>query len=362
MAAALKDRYNPAFIKQLSERIKSYYSSFDETAFQQHIFDDDWKQRELKQRLRHITQTLHRYLPKDYLQSLDILKKSAPLFSGFEPMFFPDYVELYGFDHWDQSMLALKHFTQYSSSEFAVRPFIISNEKRMMKQMLLWSQHKNHHVRRLASEGCRPRLPWAMSLPIFKKEPEGILKILEQLKNDESEYVRRSVANNLNDISKDHPKLVLNIAKEWLGISSKTDWIIKHACRSLLKQGSHEALELFGFFSPKHIAISAITLNEKSICIGETLEFSFTLRATKPLGKFRIAFAIDYKKRKGKNSRKIFMLSETTQSSMEKYFVKKHSFQQRSTRKHYPGKHHLAIIINGLEMGTIDFCVKPQRG
>ena len=361
MAAALKDRYNQDFIGKLSQRIKNHYAKFDEGQFQQAVFDSNWQQRELKQRLRHITETLHRFLPSDYLKSLEILKSAAPYFSGFEPMFFPDYVELYGLNDWDESILALEHFTQYSSSEFAVRPFILQDKKKMMRQMLAWTSHESHHVRRLASEGCRPRLPWAMSLPVFKKDPGAILKVIEPLKKDTSDYVRRSVANNLNDISKDHPNTVLNIAEKWLGQSPETDWVIKHACRSLLKQGNHQALKLFGFTPPHHIQLSELCLTRSSIRIGESLEFGFTLDAKKSLGKLRVEFAIDYKKSHGGHSRKIFMLSETTLPSKTKEFLKKHSLQQRSTRKHYPGKHHLTIVINGVAMSTIDFSVTSER-
>ena len=104
--------------------------------------------------------------------------------------------------------------------------------------MLKWSKHKDPRVRRLASEGCRPRLPWAMALPDFKRDPSKILPILEQLKADSDVWVRKSVANNLNDISKDNPELAISIFKKWLGGNKETDWIVKHAARTLLKQGN----------------------------------------------------------------------------------------------------------------------------
>src|SRR5690606_550673 len=144
-------------------------------------------------------------LPPDYIEAVGVLKKAAPYFTGLEAMIFPDFVETYGLDHWEASMDALELMTRYSSSEYAVRPFIAKDTERMMAQMLEWAHSDSEHVRRLASEGCRPRLPWAMGLTMLKKDPSPILPILETLKQDESLYVRRSVANNLNDISKDHP-------------------------------------------------------------------------------------------------------------------------------------------------------------
>lgn len=138
--------------------------------------------------------------------------------NGFKPdnlefIFFPDFIEVYGIDDYETSVIAFETITEFVSCEFAVRPFIINNQETMLKQMFDWSNHKLPMVRRLASEGCRPRLPWAMAIPSLKENPEPIISILENLKNDVSESVRRSVANNLNDISKDNPKIVIDLVK-----------------------------------------------------------------------------------------------------------------------------------------------------
>ncbi|MDQ6983540.1 MAG: DNA alkylation repair protein, partial [Ghiorsea sp.] len=247
MAEPLKHRYNKAFITSLSDALLKHHPAFENIQFHKLIFDAAWEAKELKQRMRHITECLHTCLPQDYAQALQILKPTSEQFSGFEAMFFPDYVECYGLNEYGLSIDALEHFTKYSSSEFAVRPFIIKYPEKMMQQMKHWASHENEHVRRLATEGCRPRLPWAMQLPIFIKDPTPVLDVLDTLQHDSSLYVRRSVANNLNDIAKDHPQIVLNIAKAWLGKNKDTDWLIKHACRTLLKQGNTEALALFGF-------------------------------------------------------------------------------------------------------------------
>ena len=134
--------------------------------------------------MRHITETLHQFLPNDYPKAINVLKPIAAKCSGFEYMFFQDYVEVYGMDDYETSIPALEHFTKYASSEFAVRPFIIKYPSKMMRQMEKWANSENHHVRRLASEGCRPRLPWAMALAEFKSNPSPILKVIEKLKNE----------------------------------------------------------------------------------------------------------------------------------------------------------------------------------
>jgi len=345
----LKNLYNRQLITNLGNEISKQHSAFDKKTFNQIVFDDHWKEKELKQRMRHIAECLHQQLPGNYKKAINILKPVSEKFNGFEYMFFQDYVELYGLDDHEISMSALEHFTKYASSEFAVRAFILQDEKRMIKQMQDWANSDNHHVRRLATEGCRPRLPWAIALPLFKKNPQPVLKILKILMNDESEYVRRSVANNLNDISKDNPEIVLDWARQWLGQNSNTDKIIKHACRTLLKQGNQNALMLFGFTEPEHIRISQFSLQPK-VALNENLPFSFLLVSKdKQLGMCRIEFAIDFVKANGSLSRKVFKIAEADYAEKEKRVTKYFSFKKISTRKYYAGKHRLTIIVNGVE-------------
>jgi len=358
MPELLKNIYSPDFAKKLAKEIKSNYSKFDSKKFEKSVFNEAWDNMELKDRMFHIASSLDKHLTNNYIQNLSILRKSAPKFTGFEAMLFPAYVELFGLEDYEESISALEHFTQYSSSEFAVRPFIIKSPVKMMKQMETWAKSNNHHVRRLSSEGCRPRLPWAMALPEFKKNPKAVLKILELLRHDESEYVRRSVANNLNDISKDNPHLVRKTAKTWLGHNKNTDWIVKHACRSLLKQGDQEILQLFGFSKPAHIDLKKLD-TQKIVTLGNKLAFSFELETTKKsLGKLRLEYAIDFVKANNKRSRKVFKISESTNDEQLKSIEKYHSFKEISTRKYYPGEHQLSIIVNGQEMANKIFRLK----
>lgn len=200
MPEQLKNYYSREYVTKIADIFAKTYSKFDKDRFLRQVFDEDWSSKELKERMRHLTICTKDNLPTDYEKALDSLIKASPKtakiskHSGFLNMFFPDFVELYGQGYFDESMKALEEFTKYSSSEFAIRPFIVNDKKKAMAQMLKWSKSNNYHVRRLASEGCRSRLPWAMALPEFKKDPSLILPILDNLKNDESEYVRRSVA------------------------------------------------------------------------------------------------------------------------------------------------------------------------
>ena len=178
MAEAFKYLYNEKFINSLSLEIKRVYPQFDSRSFCRSIFNKNWDNKELKERMRHISLCLNRYLPKDFSEAIAILKAISRPSSGFEFMIFPDYVELFGLHDFDEAMKALQVFTEASSSEFAVRPFIIKYGDKMMAQMKKWADSENEHHRRLASEGCRPRLPWAISLPVFKKIQSQLLKSL----------------------------------------------------------------------------------------------------------------------------------------------------------------------------------------
>ncbi len=358
MPEPLKNLYSKELVLSLSNQLKAQYSDFDDTSFFSHIFDQYWGKKELKERMNHISESLQLFLPFEYSDSIRILMKASSNFNGFQYMFFPGFVELYGINDYEESIMALELFTQYSSSEFAVRPFIKHYKQKMMRQMLLWAGSDNHHVRRLASEGCRPRLPWAMALTDFKNDPNPILPILEKLKNDDSEYVRRSVANNLNDIAKDNPQIVISIATNWIGKNQQIDRLVKHGCRTLLKQGHPEIMFLFGYDKPTNILVKGFT-SQQFIKMGDSLNFAFTLDAqNKKLGKLRIEYGIDFVLKNRKLSRKIFKVSESNNNDYRKVVTKSHSFRKVSTRTYYPGVHKISVIVNGQEMAALDFLLK----
>lgn len=364
MPDLMKDRYyNYNTIYELAMHISSIYPIFPADNFIADVMDETWNALELKARMRYITINLGKYLPPDYEHALGILDKVIAEYpvgvvdSGL--LYFPDFVEVYGQDerHWDLSMAALERYTQYSTAEFAVRPFIIKHEARMMAQMAAWTEHDNEHVRRLASEGCRPALPWGQALTSFKKDPLPVLRILERLKADPSLYVRKSVANNLNDISKTHPDLIVGLAKDWYGKNEHTDWIVKHGCRTLLKKGNREVLGIFGFADVDCVNIDNFSLDAASVCIGEDMTFSFQIEAKKET-KVRLEYGIDYVRANGTRSRKIFKISEPSlREDEKKSYSKTHSFADTSSRKYYSGIHSVTLIVNGVERGTLDFKV-----
>ncbi|MDD4372572.1 MAG: DNA alkylation repair protein [Bacteroidales bacterium] len=272
-------------------------------------------------------------------------------------MFLPDYIEVFGLNDYETSVSLMEYVTQFCSCEFAVRPFIIKYGDRMINQMNQWSLHQNYHVRRIASEGSRPRLPWAIALPDLKQNPNPILPLLDNLKSDPSEYVRRSVANCLNDIAKDNPEIVISIAKQWKGYSKETYALIKHGCRTLLKKGNSEVLKYFGLDDNPNIVVTQFRIERPKIAIGESLEFCFTLQNNgKKTQTVRIEYGIYYLRNNGQHSKKVFKISERMLEPNEKIDIKRRqSFKIITTRKFYVGEQNLSIIINGQEREFIKF-------
>lgn len=351
----LKEVYNEQYVQTLTADVKKVYPDFQVQACKEIIFQPDWSTLELMERKRRITEALHETLPSAYPEALAILLKVAPPYQRMAGIVFPDFVQCYGLDHWKESMDAFEVLTEYSTAEFAVRPFFLKDTPKMIEQCLEWADSSNEHVRRLASEGSRPRLPWGITVPAFKQDPTPILPILEKLKTDESLYVRRSVANSLNDITKTHPEMFREIAQEWIGAHQDTDWIIKHASRSLLKKGDKPILALFGYENSHTLHINEFQCSTPPINIGERVDFSFEITAEVET-KLRIEYAIDYVKARGNRTRKVFKLSETSIKENEtKTYARTHAFKDLSTRIHYPGLHQLTIIVNGEEKVSVEF-------
>ncbi|HCO66573.1 MAG TPA: DNA alkylation repair protein [Dysgonomonas sp.] len=374
MAEAFKNIFNAAFLDRFAKDLKRVIPDFDARGFVSQIMDDEWENREYKQRIAHITTILRKFLPADYkeavakiLELLDDVEKTYPDFSIIDDKKFgltleygailDNYVEQYGLDDYETSIRAIERITQFTSCEFVTHPFIVKYPDKMMKQMLVWSKHPHWGVRRLASEGCRPRLPWAMALPNLKKNPAPIIPILENLKNDPARFVRLSVANNLNDIAKDNPEIVIDLVKRWHGESKEVDWIIKHGCRTLLKQGNPEVMELFGCGSVENICIENFRISAPKVKIGNSLEFCFSLlNNNSDKTKIRLEYGIYYQKANGTLAKKVHKISEKEYAGNSiTQIIRKHSFNIVTTRKFHPGLHQVAVIINGNEFEKYDF-------
>jgi 3-methyladenine DNA glycosylase AlkC len=361
-APALKETlFSPQSIAALTNAIQPVYPAFDVAAFNARVFDDHWPGRALKQRMRHITTVLHSLLPAGYTASLSILRQAAPRLpqGSFVSMVLSDYVEAYGLDDYDASMAALELFTQRVSAEFAVRPFIIRYPERAMAQMLKWADHPDVQVRRLATEGCRPRLPWGVALPALRQDPSPILPILDKLRNDPAETVRRSVANNLNDISKDNPEVVIEVLQRWRqdGATPELGWIIRQALRTLIKAGHPGALELVGVSAGPQVVVRGLSVDSLTIPMGGTVSFTFEIESLSDQPQeLVIDYVVHLVRAGGKSTPKVFKLARRSLQPGEIIRIsRKHSFQPVSSRRYYEGRHAIQPKINGELFDSVEF-------
>jgi len=363
MSEAFKDLYNETFYLNLATHLSKCLAEFDQSKFMQLILPDNFVQLELKERMTHTKKVLHQFMPEDFRQAAIILVNLIDSLSdadikegSVEYMFLPEYIETYGIDDYQTSIKAFEKITQFTSAEFAVRPFIIKYGQQMITQMLLWCEHYHPMVRRLASEGCRPRLPWAIALQAYKKDATLLLPILHALIDDPTEIVRRSVANNLNDIAKDNPDTVIEFSRQYKGQSIQFDRTIKHACRTLLKQAYPEILALFDYDSTD-IELMGFKLLTQKVTMGSSVEFSFSLKNNSEASKkIRLEYGLYFMKKNGQLAKKVFKISERILAANESHNVeRKQSFKPISTRVYYSGIHQVSIILNGKEFQAKEF-------
>lgn len=351
---AFKNMINESVAKQIAAAIQKADPKFNTKKFLK--LTDELKPLELKDRVRLITKHLHANLPYNYLQSLKIIveamKKSS--LSGFSLWPFSEFISQYGLDHFDESLKAMYILTERFTAEFAVRPFLIKDHKKVLKQFEKWATDKNVHIRRWVSEGSRPLLPWGQKIPLFIMDPTHTLLLLDKLKFDDELYVRKSVANHLNDISKNHPQVVIEVLRMWQKGATEQDlvklnWITRHALRTLIKKGHPGALKLMGVDGKGAVKISKLTLNKKKFKLNDSLEFKFLITSTsKTSQKVIIDYAIDFMKANGKKGKKVFKLKTVDLKAGEELQIsKKHSLKPITTMKFYKGEHHLYLQVNG---------------
>lgn len=358
MAEPLKNKYNEQFFEKLIHNWRLVQPSIKALDFLQNVHNLAWKQMELKERIAHIAICMNKFLPQPYEKAIQKIVQLAHQLrnntqeQSFEFLFLPEYILEYGIEHPQSSFQAMEEITQFVSCEFAVRPFLEEYPNESFETLLKWSKHPVANVRRLASEGSRPRLPWAPALRTLKKDPRPLLPILENLKDDHSLYVRKSVANNLNDISKDHPQFFIELLQEWKSKSSNRQWILKHASRTLLKKGYTEVMEFFDYNPAEHFQLGYFQLKQKEVNFGEALEFDFQIKnLRKTTAKLRLEYGIYFLKANGSHNKKVFKISERMPKPLEKVSIqRKHTIKAITTRKYYAGEHFIALIVNGKEI------------
>ncbi|MGC3947134.1 MAG: DNA alkylation repair protein [Chryseolinea sp.] len=345
----LKEMFGHAFYKNLANTVTSVYPQFQAARFVKDV-TYNLEELSLNQRMRSTSVILQQHLPENYSQSIGILKEVVPqLNAGYTTLVFPDFVSQFGLSHFQESLDALKYFTAFGSSEFAIRIYLMHDFERTLETMKKWSTDENFHVRRLSSEGSRPRLPWSFKLDQVIKNPAMTSTILENLKCDEELYVRKSVANHLNDISKDSPDYVLKLVNAWDKTHPHTAWIVKRGIRSLLKNGDKKSMNVFGLTKDPKVAIRKFTMASDVVRLNDVLEFQFEVVSgkSKPQN-LMIDYRIHYQKKSGIQSGKVFKLKEIVLAPGETISIlKRQRFQDFTTRELHNGKHILEIVVNG---------------
>jgi len=362
----MKEGLGVAAIKRIGANLRRAWRAFPEAEFFRSA-SEGLDHLELKQRVLHVIAVLAECLPSEFESAVDVLVKAGrrwdagetndPL-SGFAAWPVIDFVGEYGLEYPDLSLDALRELTPLFSAEFAIRPFLTHHGQQTLTTLDGWVGDPDPHVRRLISEGTRPRLPWGKQLTQFVDDPRPVLKLLEQLKDDESEYIRRSVANNLNDISKDHPDLVIKTCQRWQRkASQERNGIIRHATRTLVKAKHPGVWGLLGYADPPEVRIKNFRLHDGTVRLGDDLLFELTLYSESDQSqRLVVDYTIHHVKANGQTSPKVFKLKTLTLKPGAPCDLKKrHPFRHITTRRYYAGQHSVEIVINGRSLGKQTF-------
>ncbi len=366
---SLKDElFNSDKVHKIAVEIKAVYPAFDQKAFERDVLKP-FPKLELKERMYHIRDMFVLYLPEDYREAVDILVKSLPDeldtnrsdndFGDFIYAPYSEFVTAFGCSREELSfsLQALREITKRFSVEFAIRDFINAYPEETFAMLEACSLSDNYHERRLASEGLRPKLPWAKKI---NSEYDKALFILNNIFYDKTRYVTRSVANHLNDISKIDPELVIATLKRWKASRKQNeremDYIIGHALRTLVKQGNEEALVLLGYKRDPKIVLSDLKLHQDEVQLGETLIFDFEIEAKEDCD-LLVDYIIHFKTKSGKTSPKVHKIKKLSLKAGDSIKIsKKHPFKANmSTRKLYFGEHKIELQINGVRYAANTF-------
>jgi 3-methyladenine DNA glycosylase AlkC len=357
MAWELRNWFDAAFFRGLAGAVAGQHAAFDRRRFVREA-TDGLEALSIMERLDRTADLLGRHLPPDYATALGIVMAVVPHYDGqFRALFGPTFVARHGRHDRRRSLPALRRMTRHGSSEFAIRPFLVDDLDGTLAVMRRWAGDRDHHVRRLASEGCRPRLPWSFRLERLVADPTPAFPILETLKADPEDYVRRSVANHLNDVAKDHPDLMLDLVEGWDGNDPATAWVVRHACRSLVKAGHPRALALLGFGARPEVAVRDLTVTPATVPWQGTVAVAFDLvsRGTGPQ-RLAVDYVLHYVKANGSTAPKVFKLREVDlEAGATQRLAIRRSLQERTTRRHYPGGHRVDIQVNGTVLASAPF-------
>jgi 3-methyladenine DNA glycosylase AlkC len=356
MAEPLKNSFGPEVVRKIARMTAAVHGDFPAAAFTRETLAG-YEPLDLMARARKIARTLRQHLPKSYPQAARILiaslgRRADGAGEKVPFLLLPHsfLVAEYGLDDFEISMRAQYEITKRFTSEFGIRPFLERHPRETLARLHEWARDSDEHVRRLVSEGTRPRLPWAPRLRAFQKDPRPVLELLELLKDDPALYVRRSVANSLNDIGKDHPQLLVATAKRWMkDASPERAWIVRHALRSAVKRGDASALAVLGFAGGGKVAVSEASITPKRARPGGSVSIAFNVTNNDPKPRqVLVDFRVHFVKARGKTGPKVFKMKAVALGAGESLRLeKKVSLAEMTTRRHYAGRHEVDAIVNG---------------
>ena len=361
-APKLKDHFDRELVVGIGHRVAAVSDGFDEALFVEAALSENWEDLSLTQRSRAIADALWSTLSLPATEALEVVTAALPpeldgsegvLNGGFELWPFGDLIATYAVDELDAGLEACRELTKRFTAEFAIRPFL-ERYPEALERVASWTEDENEHVRRLVSEGSRPRLPWAtrLDLPI-----EPVLEMLRRLRTDPSPYVRRSVANHLNDLAKDDPDRIISLLERWHAEGvDETTWIVRHALRNHLKAGDPRVMALFGYGVPE-VSIVGLRIDPATVRIGDSASVAFRLvsMVDRPQS-LHVDLVIGYMKANGRLSPRVFKFRTfELGAGQTEACSKRFSFAHRSTRKLYPGEHTLAVRVNGSDLASTSF-------
>jgi 3-methyladenine DNA glycosylase AlkC len=379
MADRLKDSYGPEVAVWVGHQLAAVLPDLDAEAFAAECLPG-YADLELMDRARRMAEVMARHLPDDPATAVPLITAAlGPVEQGltgmqpFRYMPFVFYVGQHGLGAFEESMLAQYELTKRFTAEFSIRPFLIHHEAATLARLRKWTNDPDPNVRRLVSEGTRPRLPWAPRLPAFIADPTPVVALLELLRDDPSEYVRRSVANNLNDISKDHPDVVVDLAGRWWADGDEPRRrLVRHGLRTLVKRGDPAALDVLGHVGADHLVVREVSIDPADPVIGGRVRITATVVDTRSSGdgadaadagsatgpasvdpgsatqEVAVDFVVHFVKANGSTSPRVFKGAVRTLASGGATVVTRLvSLAQQSTRTHHPGVHRVEVQVNG---------------
>ena len=372
MAEPLKTFFSAALVRRMAGDIARVHAAFPSRAFIRDATNglDDL---ELLDRGKHITRALERHLPESYPDAIDILLRSLGpehatdelIGAGMAPFYYlphTQYVATRGLDHFELSMRAQYELTKRFSAEASIRPFIAADPERTFTTLRQWTRDPNAHVRRLVSEGTRLRLPWAMRVQWLDTNPGRVIELLELLKDDPAPLVRRSVANNLNDLGKVQPALLARTCEAWLGgATPERRALVEHALRSAVKRGDASALRLLGYGKKAAVSIDGVRILPARVAIGGSVAIQFVVASTsRTKQELLVDLGVHFVKGSGKSARKVFKVKRVVLPAGQKLeLTKSISLAVHTTRTPRPGRHLIDVIVNGEATPVGHFVVIP---